>query len=168
LHRKRCFLFGRDRRVTHMPLPAPRFAPATPACVSPPFFFAANEPQAKRFFCFKKSSTGPSWTYPQTTPAAASSTPCCSAPPRPSYRYRFPLLNTSGCRYRLHVTETVASGLVETVRPYLIDLETTNGISPVFSRARQIRRSPLNPGLQARTSSPAPPGSASTSLATTK
>ena len=56
--------------------------------------------------------------------------------PCPSYRYRFPLLNTSGCRYRLHVTETVANGLVETVRPYLIDLETTNGLFPPFFPAR--------------------------------
>ena len=54
------------------------------------------------------------------------------------HQYCSSLLNAPGCRYRLHVTETVANGLVETVRPYLIDLETTNGLfSPALSFARQ-------------------------------
>jgi hypothetical protein len=59
-------------------------------------------------------------------------------PPPPTPSPRTPYIITSAFvhrkprvgRYRLHVTETVASGLVETVRPYLIDLETTNGPPP--------------------------------------
>ncbi len=52
---------------------------------------------------------------------------CAPPPPTPQIN-RFCLLkHRPSRRYRLHVSETVANGLVETVKPYLIDLETTNG-----------------------------------------
>lgn len=107
----------------------------------------------------------------------------CRAAVRPSTHMHqdcSSLLNAPGCRYRLHVTETVANGLVETVRPYLIDLETTNGLfSPALSFARQTvavltrrcpaeLRSSISRRLQALTSNLAPRGSALTSRATTK